>query len=69
MTDKEFLKQLGLKLKCQRIMTELEIKDVASKSGLHPQTIQKIERGTKDFHILSLRRLANVYSIELKEVF
>jgi transcriptional regulator with XRE-family HTH domain len=68
MTDKEFLKQLGLKLKCQRIMVEMEIKDVADKSGLHRTTIAKIERGVKDFHILNLRRLADVYSIELNEV-
>jgi transcriptional regulator with XRE-family HTH domain len=68
MTDKEFLKQLGLKLKCQRIMVEMEIKDVADKSGLHRSTINKMESGIKDFHILNLRRLVDVYGIEMKEV-
>lgn len=68
MTDKEFLKQLGLKLKCQRIMTELSVKDVANKSGLSIDTIQDIERGKTNTHILNLKRIVNVYGIDIKEV-
>ncbi len=68
MTDKEFLKQLGLKLKCQRIMTELTVKDVAEKTGLYATTILEMEKGASNFHILNLKRIANVYGIELKEV-
>jgi DNA-directed RNA polymerase subunit N (RpoN/RPB10) len=33
MNGKEFLDQLGLKLKCQRIMAELSIKEVQIKHG------------------------------------
>ena len=68
MTDKEFLKQLGLRLKCQRIMTELSVKDVVTKSGLSLDTILDIEKGARDFHILNLKRIASVYGIELREV-
>lgn len=55
MRNKEFFKQLGLKLIAKGIMVELSVKDVTNKSGLHPVTIQKIEKGAKDFHILNLR--------------
>jgi transcriptional regulator with XRE-family HTH domain len=68
MTDKEFLKQLGLKLKCQRVMIELSVNDVAGKTGLHAATIHNIEKGAQDFHILNLRRLALVYGVEIKEM-
>jgi len=68
MTDKEFLKQLGLKLKCQRIMTELSIKDVVNKTGIGEKTILSMEKGSTDFHILNLKRLATVYGIEFKDV-
>jgi DNA-binding XRE family transcriptional regulator len=69
MTDKEFLKHLGLKLKCHRIMTDLSVKQVAEKTGIHEATINKMEKGANDFHILTLKRIATVYGIELKEVF
>jgi transcriptional regulator with XRE-family HTH domain len=65
MTDKEFLKYVGLKLKCQRIMTELSIKEVSEKCGLSYSSINSIEHGKTDFHILNLKRLASIYSIEL----
>ncbi len=69
MTDKEFLKQLGLKLKCQRIMTELSVKDVVTKSGLNIDTILDIEKGASNFHILNLKKIVAVYGIEIKEIF
>lgn len=69
MEDKEFLKQLGLKLKCQRIMKELTVLAVAKQTGLHPSTINKIENGTKDFHILNLKRIITAYGVDMKDVF
>lgn len=68
MTDKEFLKQLGLKLKCQRIMVELSVNEVADKTGLYYKTINQIERGVTDFHILNLKRLATCYGMEVKDL-
>lgn len=69
MEDKEFLKQLGLKLKCQRIMKEMSVQSASKQTGLHAGTILDIEKGTKDFHILNLKRLMNAYGVELKEIF
>jgi DNA-binding XRE family transcriptional regulator len=69
MTDKEFLKHLGLRLKCHRIMTELTVKQVAEKTGIHSATVTNIEKGANDFHMLTLKRMATVYGIELKDVF
>lgn len=68
MEDKEFLKQLGLRLKCQRIMKELTVQQVAKQTGLADSTILKIERGMKDFHILNLKRIMTAYGVEMKEV-
>ena len=68
MTDKEFLKQLGLRLKCQRIMVELTTKQVAEKTGICQATIQSIEKGSSDFHMLNLRKLSIVYGVEMKDV-
>ena len=68
MEDKEFLKQLGLRLKCQRIMKELSVQAASKQTGLHASTILDIEKGAKDFHVLNLKRLATAYGIELKEV-
>lgn len=69
MTDKEFLKQVSLKLKCQRIMVELSINDVAEKTGLSYATINHMEKGAKDFHVLNIKRVATVYGIDMKEMF
>ena len=69
MEDKEFLKQLGLRLKCQRIMKDLSVQAVSKQTGLHRATINLIEKGAKDFHVLNLKRIATAYGIELKEVF
>lgn len=69
MTDKEFLKKVGLKLKCQRIMVELSINDVVEKTGLSYATINHMEKGANDFHILNIKRVATVYGIDIKDVF
>ena len=68
MEDKEFLKQLGLKLKCQRIMKELSVQAVSKQTGLHDSTILQMEKGKKDFHILNLKRIMTAYAIEMKNV-
>jgi DNA-binding XRE family transcriptional regulator len=68
MEDKEFLKQLGLRLKCQRIMKETSVQTASKQTGLSEDTILKIEKGTTDFHILNLKRLVSAYGIEMKEV-
>lgn len=69
MTDKEFLKQLGLKLKCQRIMAELTVKDVANKTGLNEDTILFMERGIRNYTILNLKKVVSVYGGNLKDLF
>jgi transcriptional regulator with XRE-family HTH domain len=68
MEDKEFLKQLGLRLKCQRIMKELSVNEVSKKTGLHAATINMMERGAKDFHVLNLKRIASAYGMDIKEI-
>ena len=49
-------------------MKELSIKDAAKQTGLNRITIQSIEKGATDFHVLNLKRIATAYGIELKEV-
>lgn len=68
MEDKAFLKQVGLRLKCQRIMAEVSTKEASKRTGLHIVTINKMENGATDFCILSLKRLMTAYGKDIKEV-
>ena len=68
MTNKEFLVKLGLEIKVSRIRKGLTVKQVAKSTGLALDTIWHIERGTKDGHIISYKRIADALEMEMKNI-
>lgn len=68
MDNKEFLKQIGLKLKCQRIMKELTIQDVSDKTGLSRVAIQDIEKGKSNFHVITLKIIVETLGFNVIDI-
>jgi len=67
MTHKEYLQKVGLEIKVARIRKSMSVQDVSKATGLHDGTINKVERGVKDTHILTYKRIADALQIEMKD--
>lgn len=68
MTHKEFLEKIGLEIKVSRIRKGLTVKQIAKSTGLSLNTIWHIERGTKDGHIISYKRIADALEMDMKNI-
>lgn len=66
MSNKEFLKKIGIEMKVSRIRKGLSLKEVGELTGLHQSTIGAIENGKKDAHILNYKRIADAVGVEIK---
>lgn len=66
MTNQEYLQSVGIEMKVARIRKGLSSKEVAKLSGLHESTISELERGIKDAHILTYKRIADALKVDLK---
>lgn len=67
MTHRDFLQQIGLEIRVARIRKGLSTREVAEITGLSAQTINYIERGTKDTKILSYKRVADALQVDMKD--
>jgi transcriptional regulator with XRE-family HTH domain len=56
--DKQFLQQLGFRIRERRIAMNLTQATLAENCGLHRTFIGSVERGERNVAMLSLRRIA-----------
>jgi transcriptional regulator with XRE-family HTH domain len=68
MTNKEFLKRLGIEIKVARIRQGISQEKVAQFANIDEQVVSKIERGATDSHILTYKRVTDALGISLKDV-
>lgn len=67
MTDKEYLTKVGIEIKVARIRKGMSTKDICQVTGLNDNTLNYIERGKKDAHILTYKRICNALGMEMKD--
>lgn len=67
--NKDFLKKLGKKLKLARVANDMTLEKLMAVTGYHRTTISKVERGTKNTRILTIKAIADVLEVDIKEFF
>lgn len=68
MTHKEFLKHAGMELRVARVRCNMTAKDVAKITGLSRVAILRVERGERDSHILTYKRIADALGVSMKDI-
>ena len=66
--DKKFLRELGSRIRAQRLARKWTQQEYAEKCGLHRTFIGSVERGERNISIPNLRLLARVLRIEIAEM-
>ena len=66
--DKQFLQQIGFRIRERRLAQNLTQAELAEKCGLHRTFIGSVERGERNVAILSLRRIAKSLRVAVSEL-
>ncbi len=69
LADKNFLRELGQRLRDRREAQNLTQAQLAERCGLHRTFIGSVERGERNVAILSLRKIAKALRVSLAELF
>lgn len=67
MSNKEYLKRIGLELKVARIRKALKQEDLVRMTGVSWGAKSRIELGKADAHILTLKRMADALDLNMKD--
>ena len=67
MENKEYLLNVGMEVKVARMRKRLTIKELGKLTGLSENAICQIEGGKKDFHILTIKRIADALELPVKD--
>jgi transcriptional regulator with XRE-family HTH domain len=68
LADKNFLRELGHRIRDQRLQRQLTQANLAEKCGLHRTFIGSVERGERNVSILNLRLIASCLRVSLAEL-
>lgn len=63
-----FLKQMGGKVKTARLANKMSLPQVSRLTGLGVPAIWFLEQGRRNAHILTLKAIAEVLKIDLKDL-
>jgi transcriptional regulator with XRE-family HTH domain len=67
MSNGEYLKEMGRKIKLAREAKGLYLRDLGKLCNLHYGAICEIEKGKRDSHILTLKNIADKLEVDVKE--
>lgn len=67
MSDKEYLEYVGMEFRLERTRQRITQQELANRSGVVYQTIQKIENARNPANILTLKKLADTLGKPLKD--
>jgi transcriptional regulator with XRE-family HTH domain len=67
MGNGDYLKAIGAKVKAARLQRKMTLQAVAPKVGLHYSSLSFIENGKNNMHVLTLKSLADLYGMEVKD--
>lgn len=63
--DKQYLVELGGRIKYLRLLRSLSQEELAEQAGVHRTYIGMIERGEKNLTILSLKKIAEAFQLDV----
>jgi len=66
MSNGEYLKEMGRKIKSAREAKGLYLRDLGKLCNLHYGAICEIEKGKRDSHILTLKNIADKLEVDVK---
>jgi len=69
MSNGEYLKEMGRKIKSAREAKGLYLRDLGKLCNMHYGAICEIEKGKRDSHILTLKNLADKLEVDIKDFF
>lgn len=67
MSNGEYLKEMGRKIKSAREAKGLYLRDLGKLCNLHYGAICEIENGKRDSHILTLKNISDKLEVDVKE--
>jgi transcriptional regulator with XRE-family HTH domain len=67
--DKQFLRELGFRIRELRLARKWSQADMGRRCDLHRTFIGSVERGERNLSALNLRRIAKVLRVSLADLF
>jgi len=67
MRNDELLKQMGSKIKAARLLNKYSLKRLGEETGIHYTSIWFIENGRHNVHILTLKSIADIFKMDVKD--
>ncbi len=67
MTDGIFLKQMGAKVKAARLANKMSLPQLSKATGFGIPAIWFLENGRRNAHILTLKAIADVLKMDVKD--
>jgi transcriptional regulator with XRE-family HTH domain len=68
LSDKNFLRELGYRIRERRLARKLTQAELGERCGLHRTFIGSVERGERNVSILNLRLIAKVLRVSLADL-
>ena len=67
MSNGEYLKKMGAKIRAVRRAKGISLHQIVTLCPLHKSSISEIENGKRDSHILTLKMLADILKVDVKD--
>lgn len=67
MSHGEYLNEMGKKLKAARLKNKFSLPKLSKACGIHLTSLWFIENGRSNVHILTLKSIADVYKMDVKD--
>lgn len=69
MSNGMYLKEMGAKIRAIRRGKGISMRKIITMCPLHKSSISEIENGKRDSHILTLKMLADILQVDVKDFF
>lgn len=67
MSNGDFLKQIGKKVKAARKANKMSLEKLGELSGIDMSNLWFLEQGRRNAHILTLKSIADVLKVDVKD--
>lgn len=67
MNNGQYLKQMGSKIRAARKAKGISLRMMVTLCPLHKSSLSEIENGKRDSHILTLKMLADILKVDVKD--
>jgi len=67
MSEKDFLKRMGKKIKEARRMKGFTLDDIYAHGITNPSNMSRIESGRVNPHLLTLKKLSDLFGMDIKK--